>query len=190
MAGDALARTPTLPIKRGMARQGCALTLATVAALVLIGASSANAEPKEIGRFADWTAFVDGSEGKKICFIGSAPKKAEGNYTARGQTYVLVSHRPADKAFGEVSVEAGYTYRPGSEVTVEIGGKPFTLFTQGGNAWARNAQADKALVQAMRAGSQMVVKGTSSRGTLTTDTYSLAGFTAAFEAINKACGAG
>jgi hypothetical protein len=34
----------------------------------------------------------------------------------------------------------------------------------------------------------MIVKGTSSRGTLTTDTYSLSGFTAAFNAISKACG--
>ena len=40
---------------------------------------------------------------------------------------------------------------------------------------------------AMKGGKAMVVKGTSSRGTLTTDTYSLAGFTAAYAAIGKAC---
>ena len=34
----------------------------------------------------------------------------------------------------------------------------------------------------------MVVKGTSSRDTLTTDTYSLIGFTKAYRAIGKACG--
>ncbi len=34
----------------------------------------------------------------------------------------------------------------------------------------------------------MVVKGTSSRGTLTTDTYSLTGFSAALQSIDKACG--
>jgi len=39
----------------------------------------------------------------------------------------------------------------------------------------------------MRAGLTMVVKGTSSRGTLTTDTYSLRGFTAAYDAMQKAC---
>ena len=33
----------------------------------------------------------------------------------------------------------------------------------------------------------MVVKGTSSRGTVTTDTYSLRGFTAAYDAISGAC---
>ena len=34
----------------------------------------------------------------------------------------------------------------------------------------------------------MIVRGTSARGTLTADTYSLGGFTAGHEAINKACG--
>jgi hypothetical protein len=31
------------------------------------------------------------------------------------------------------------------------------------------------------------VQGTSSRGTLTTDTYSLSGFSAAYDAISEAC---
>ena len=47
--------------------------------------------------------------------------------------------------------------------------------------------ADAKLVQSMIRGADMVVQGTSSRGTLTTDTYSLKGFTAAYKAINKAC---
>ncbi len=34
----------------------------------------------------------------------------------------------------------------------------------------------------------MIVAGISSRGTLTTDTYSLNGFTAAYDAITRACG--
>jgi hypothetical protein len=55
-------------------------------------------------------------------------------------------------------------------------------------AWAPDETADRALVQAMAAGRQMVVRGTSSRGTLTTDTYSLSGFTRAHQEINRACG--
>lgn len=100
----------------------------------------------------------------------------------------MPTHRPGEKVFGEISVEAGYTYKPGSEVEVTIDGQTFKLFTQGGNAWAYDEKADQALVNAMRAGQQMVVKGTSTRGTLTTDTYSLTGFTAAMQSIDKACG--
>jgi invasion protein IalB len=47
---------------------------------------------------------------------------------------------------------------------------------------------DKALVDAMRAGKTVMVKGTSSRGTETTDSFSLGGFTKAYAEIGKACG--
>ncbi len=170
-------------------------TVRLFALVVLLAgvAGAAGAEPRPIGTFRDWTAFVDEGGNAKICYVGSVPKKAEGAYTKRGETYVLVTHRPADKTFGEVSVEAGYAYKSGSEVTVVIGGQSFRLFTQNrgdgnGNAWAYDAQSDKAVVEAMKKGSELVVKGTSTRGTETTDTYSLLGFSAALDAITKACG--
>jgi invasion protein IalB len=160
---------------------------AVVAAVVSLAAASAFAAQQTLGSFQDWTAFSDGSE-RRICYMGSVPKKKEGSYTVRGDTYVLATHRPGEKVFGEISVEAGYTYKPGSEVEVNIDGQAFKLFTQGGNAWAYDEKADRALIEAMKGGRQMVVKGTSSRGTLTTDTYSLSGFSAAMQTIDKACG--
>lgn len=165
------------------------LVVAVLAAVSLIHAISASAAQQNLGSFQDWTAFSDGAE-KRICYIGSLPQKAEGDYTRRGDTYILATHRPGENVFGEISVEAGYTYKPGSEVEINIDGQAFKLFTQGGNAWAYDEKGDRALVEAMKAGRQMIVKGTSNRGTLTTDTYSLAGFTAAYQAINQACGGG
>ncbi len=138
--------------------------------------------------FGDWSAFADGEGKTRLCYMASAPTKAEGDYTKRGEMYALVTHRTADGSVGVVSIEAGYTYKTDSEVMVTIGDSTFSLFTDKGQAWARDRATDKALVDAMRAGATMVVKGTSSRGTLTTDTYSLNGFTAAYRAISKACG--
>jgi len=160
--------------------------MAVLAAATLSFPLAVHAAQQNLGSFQDWTAFSDGGD-RRICYIGSLPQKAEGNYTRRGDTYVLATHRPAESVFGEISVEAGYTYKAGSEVEVNIDGRAFRLFTQGGNAWAYDERADQELVAAMKAGSRMIVKGTSTRGTLTTDTYSLAGFTAAYEAINRAC---
>ena len=40
----------------------------------------------------------------------------------------------------------------------------------------------------MKKGSKAVLKGTSQRGTLTTDTFSLVGFSKAYRDIQKACG--
>ena len=83
---------------------------------------------------------------------------------------------------------AGYTYRKDSEVIAEIDGQKRSLFTDAATAWGYDAKSDRALVKAMRSGRELVIKGTSSRGTLTRDVYSLSGFTAAHRAINKACG--
>lgn len=150
--------------------------------------ASAAPEQKALGSFGDWTAVADGDGKKRLCYIGSVPKKAEGKYTTRGDAHFLVTHRPADKVKGEISVSAGYTYKEGKDAEAEIDGRNFKLFTRGENAWAYDAASDKAMVAAMKAGRQLIVRGTSSRGTATTDTYSLAGFTAALAASDKACG--
>ena len=145
-------------------------------------------QQKSLGTFGDWAAVVDGDGNKRLCYIGSAPKTAEGKYTTRGEAHFLVTHRPADKVKGEISVSAGYPFKEGKDAEAEIDGKKFKLFTRGENAWAYDAAADRAMVTAMKAGKQLIVRGISSRGTATTDTYSLAGFSAALAAIDKACG--
>ena len=146
------------------------------------------ANPKSIGTFKDWSAHLLVEGKNKICYLHGEPKKSAGKYTKRGATYLQVAHRTRPKAKNEVSVTAGYLYKSGSQVTVTIDGKKFVLFTQADTAWAGDENPDDVLVAAMRAGRAMIVSGTSSRGTVTTDTYSLAGFTAAHRAIGKACG--
>ena len=157
-----------------------------IAIVIGLSVSPARAETV-IGVFNDWSAFTEIEGGRKTCYIGSVPKKSAGNYTQRDPTFVIVTHRPAEGTRDEVSVRAGYTYQQASSVTVTIDRNPFRLWTQGGHAWA-NTPDDPKLVAAMRRGNAMVVKGTSTRGTLTTDTYSLTGFTAAYNAASRACG--
>ncbi len=154
----------------------------------LLPAAAWAAEPEHLSTHGAWSVFVAGTGSSRICYIGALPEKSSGNYTQRGPTSLSVSQRPGEDAFDVVQVLAGYTYKARSEVTVTIGNDTFTLFTVDDSAWARDARTDASLVRAMRAGLEMVVKGTSSRGTLTTDTYSLKGVTAARQASRAACG--
>ncbi len=140
-----------------------------------------------IDNFGDWSAFSTTENGKRVCYMGSLPKTSEGKYSTRGDTHTMVTHRPAEKAVHVVSIRAGYTYEKESEVEVLVDSMVFQLFTDGGHAFAWDSKADTALVEAMMAGTTMKVRGTSSRGTATVDTYSLKGFTAAYRAIGKAC---
>ncbi len=168
--------------------RGFALSFALVLFVALPGVVSAQEGSGLIDNFDDWSAFAVTENGAKVCYAGSIPKKEVGDYTKRGDTYVLVTHRPAEKRIGEVSVTAGYAYQENGKVIVDIDGVEFELFTDGENAWAWDKDRDEKLVAAMKMGLKMVVKGTSSRGTETTDTYSLKGFTAALSAANAACG--
>ena len=119
------------------------------------------------------------------CMAFSQPVKSEGDYTRRGDAFVFVTRRPGDREAARVSVEAGYTYASGSSVRVAVGDLEESLRTEGSTAWLDGDSAR--LINAMRAGRELVVSGTSSRGTETVDRYSLYGFTAAHAATAKAC---
>jgi hypothetical protein len=141
-----------------------------------------------IGNFDDWSAFHDGTGRDKTCYIASLPKKTLPTNVQRGKSYVLVTHRPGEKVRNVFELRAGYPYKEGSDVEVAIdGNKPFKLFTNEASAWAADAATDGALAEAMRKGRAMVIIGVSARGTKTTDTYSLTGFSAAHGAIDKEC---
>jgi len=156
-------------------------------AFAMLGTSYAS-EPKSIGTFGEWTAYTFTEDGKKVCYMAGKPKKAEGDYTKRGDIYALITHRPAEGSKNVFSYITGYTYKQMSDATAKIDGRNFALFTQNNTAWAPDAQTDNKLTKAIREGSTMVVTGTSSRGTKTTDTFSLSGSSAAYKAITKACG--
>lgn len=165
------------------------LTAANIALLLglttMLGVSDVLA--RTLGTFHGWTASTFDEGGETVCMMWSQPTESKGNYTRRGDIYAFVTHRPAAKRNNRISVETGYTYKPDSDVTVAIDGQKFKLFTDSSTAWSVDDKDERKMVNAMRAGSTMVIKGVSSRGTATTDSYSLKGFTAAHKAINSAC---
>ena len=136
----------------------------------------------------DWSVFANKKNKATQCHIGSEPTKETGDYSQRGDAYVLVAHDREAKTTSVVSFTQGYTLKKDSDVEVEIGGQTFKLFAADDTAWARDQETDVALVAAMRGGVEMVVTAYSARGTKTIDTYSLAGVSAAHSAINALCG--
>jgi len=160
------------------------LTFAVAAVLALPAA----AQQPLIDNYGDWSAFGGASGGERTCYAASLPKQEAGKYDKRGNTYVMVVHRPKSGEVGVVTVRAGYTYKKGSKVRFTVDGKTVQMFTNVDHAWAFDDKADNQLVRMMRAGRELVVEGTSWRGTDTKDTYSLKGFTASYKAISKKCG--
>lgn len=156
--------------------------------ILLLAISTAQAQSIEaVGQDRDWAAFSATVDGNKTCFVVSQPKDMEPKNVSRDPVYFYVTRRPSDNISGQVSIVTGYPYQENSKTTVQIGSDTFTLFTRGDKAWIENIEEQARLIDAMKRGSTMIVRGTSTRGTLTTDTYSLSGITAALGRLGSAC---
>lgn len=147
-------------------------------------ANGAHAQEKD-RTYKNWTVYITKLQGKKTCYMASFPTNKKGNYRRRDEPYLLVT-RMANNVY-EVSASSGYPYKKGSDINVDVDGKKYTMFTQGELAWAHGAQQDIDMVRQMKAGNKFMVRGTSQLGTYSIDTYSLSGFTAAFNRMNSEC---
>lgn len=72
-------------------------------------------------------------------------------------------------------------------MNINIGGSEFEMFTEGEWAWPASASDDAKIIAAMKRGADAVLTARSSRGTVTKDTFSLLGYTAALEEAEKRC---
>lgn len=146
------------------------------------------AKAEHLGDAQGWSAFTETDKNARACYLVGRPVRSEPDNLKRGDVYVYVTHRPAEKAFNVVSFAAGYPYKEGSDAELIVDTHKFALFTNKESAWSRDAATDKAVVEAMAKAKQATLKGTSTRGTATTDTYDLDGFGAMLSQIDKACG--
>jgi len=96
---------------------------------------------------------------------------------------------PADYNFGVVYITTGYTYKKDSIVTIKVDKNKDYEFNvlEGDSAFSDDEGVDKQLIVEMKKGNNMKVVGFSSRGTKTTDIYSLVGFNSAYIYISNLC---
>jgi invasion protein IalB len=146
-------------------------------------------QPTLLGTYGDWGAYSATPAGKKVCFALSKPKSSTTNPAGRKRdpAYLFVSTRPAENVRNEVSVIIGYPFKEASDATAEIGTAKFAMYTQKDGAWIKNMAEEARMLDAMRKGSDITVKGTSARGTTSTDQFSLKGLPQALERAEQAC---
>jgi len=147
------------------------------------------AQPKLLGQYADWGAYTATPEGGKVCFALGRPKSSETKPAnrKRDQAYIFIATRPAEKVRHEISVIIGYQFRQDSDATAEIGSTRYSMYTQRDGAWVKNVTEEARLLDGMRKGAELTVKGASNRNTQSTDVYSLKGLTQAMERVDQEC---
>lgn len=138
-----------------------------------------------IQTFGDWGAYTSGKDKSKVCYAMTQPKERGPKGLKRDPAYVFVSFRGAGRT--EMSVIMGYPLKPGVAANATIGNDKYDLLTKDNSAWLKEEKEEREMVDSLRAGAAMIVKGTSAKGNDTTDRYSLTGAGAAIERMQKEC---
>ena len=166
--------------------------LALICSMLAVPGAAIGQEPTAV--FSDWRLFVEGTDGAKQCFIVGEPRRSQPGKVKRGGVFLTIAHRPGQGVRDEISVQIGYPFSTSSNPFAKVGSDQFDFFTgvqaQNGAddwAWLENLTDQPRLVNAMKRGNELIFKATSARGTLTTDSYSLRGVTAAMKALDAAC---
>jgi len=128
--------------------------------------------------------FVKDNE---YCYIGSIPIKTDlSEEKKRGDTYILV-YKMVGNQNSIIQVEAGYNYKLNKDIIIKIDSTNYKFYTTedvSDSAWTDD---DDKIIFAMKKGLELVITGESSRGTIINDTYTLKGFTSAFNQLTKDC---
>lgn len=165
--------------------------MALGAGLIWSGAAIAQESSNRVQASSDWSVFVEGSP--KECWAVSAPKETvntrDGNVVSvrRGDILLFVFFRPGEGVSGQLAFTGGYPFAGGSTVDLDVDGTKYSLFTEDEWAWPAKPEDDAAIVTAMRKGAAATLVARSGRGTVTTDKFSLSGFTAAVTEAENRC---
>ena len=123
----------------------------------------------------------------EYCYIGSIPIETDlSKEKKRGDTYILV-YKMVGNQDSVIQVEAGYNYKLNKDIIIIIDSTNYKFYTTedvSDSAWTKD---DSKVIFAMKKGLELVITGESSRGTITNDTYTLKGFTSAFDQLTKDC---
>ena len=123
----------------------------------------------------------------EYCYIGSLATKTDlPNDKKRGDFYVLV-YKNIGNPDTVVQIEAGYSYMVPSDIIITIDKGEYKFYTSEDLPTAAWTEEDSKVIFAMKKGLELKVTGESSRGTITNDTYTLNGFTAAYKKLNDDC---
>jgi hypothetical protein len=161
-------------------------TLAGLCAAGLALSAPANAADL-LGNYEAWDAYKSKEAPGVVCYVVAEPQSKEPAAAKRDPVFLVINTWPGKNVRQQPNIQIGYPFKDGSTAEVQIGSDKFTFYTMGENAWLKTTEEEARFVQALRSGAEARVQGTSRRGTLTTDTYTLKGVSAAIDKADEGC---
>jgi hypothetical protein len=171
------------------------------------GEDKSPGKPLLVASFGDWGVYQSQANKGRVCYTLAQPKDRNPADLKRDPAYAFISDRPGEGVRNEVSFIMGFDVAnpPDSSATDDksdkgskkkvvikgatatVGDQSFELLAKASNLWVKNAAKEGQLVDEMRKGAKLEVKAMSKKGNVTTDTYSLIGFSQALERVLKDC---
>ena len=105
----------------------------------------------------------------------------------RAESRIFVTFRPTETIRDEVSVTGGYPFKKNIPVDVSIVNSNFNFSSLEKFAWLPNKDDEIKIIRQMKKKNVAKVIGVSARGNKTIDTYSLLGFTDAYNSAKNKC---
>jgi invasion protein IalB len=150
-------------------------------------ASAGQAQAMLLETAGKWQAFSSQQGRTKVCY---ALSKAESRSPANLKDVdglLFVSSRPTEGVRNEISLVMNFDIKEDVEHQAIIGEERFALVAKGQNMWLKNPAEEPRMLDALRKGAGLEIKGTSKRGNPTSDKYSLAGLTQTVKRAEDAC---
>lgn len=157
---------------------------------VLVGGSLAPAmaaSPQLMGTFGDWKVYAVEGSNTRDCYVQAVPKVRSPDGLRRDPGSMFVTHHAGRAAMPEIAVSLGFPLRTGSSHSLQIGGRSFMVYGKGENGWPQNDGDQGRIVELMKAGQQLTIVALTGRGHRNIDTFSLTGFTKAWDLASRNC---
>ena len=139
------------------------------------------------GKFKNWESHYTEDGKDKVCFAVSMPIKKDPSNLNRAEARIFVTFRTKRNVVDEVSITGGYPYKKDSQVSVGIDNASFKFDVSDNFAWLINNKDEVKIIQQMKKKNELKATGLSARGNKTYDTYSLLGFTDAYNSAKNKC---
>ncbi len=144
-------------------------------------------EVKKMGKHKDWETYIIKSDSGKVCFAQSKPV-LQAPKTNQRDARLFITFRPNEKIKNEISITAGYVFNKKNSILAVSGKNKYKFdISQEGFAWMADPKQEKKMINTMKKGSRIMVKGYNQKGSQTIDHYSLLGFTKAYNATKANC---
>ncbi len=151
--------------------------------LILGSAAAAGAQPTRIKQFDAWGVYSYDAGGQKNCYALSVPLSAQPTNVNHGDNFLLIA--PSSGSAYAPQAIMGYNLKSDADIRARVDEKAFSMRPKENAAWLSNQAAEPDMVNAMKAGRQLVLQATSQRGTDTSYTFSLNGVSAALKEVEK-----